>query len=183
MIRRDRAESQSPRATRSPPTSDPRGTRAEGTEPFAHRHRGVFGASSAPGDQPDEYDPHHPPAEQRTNPQRDNHAHTRQPATTTTPPETPATTLHHPAKHGEEPSTHFETPPPGGRDRASPSEAPAGWARRRSTGSNRWGSNSSQTAPHPRTHANPLTRAPSDTTKAIRPPQHHPAHCTNHTPN
>ncbi|ESU43041.1 Hypothetical protein GSB_153957 [Giardia duodenalis] len=30
-------------------------------------------------------------------------AHTRQPATTTTPSETPATTLHHPAEHGEEP--------------------------------------------------------------------------------
>ena len=30
------------------PTSAPRGTRAEGTEPFAHRHRGVFGVSSAP---------------------------------------------------------------------------------------------------------------------------------------
>ena len=33
---------------RSPPTSDPRGTRAKETEPFAHRHRGVFGVSSAP---------------------------------------------------------------------------------------------------------------------------------------
>ena len=32
----------------SPPTSDPRGTRAEGTAQFAHRHRGVFGVSSAP---------------------------------------------------------------------------------------------------------------------------------------
>ncbi|KWX11251.1 hypothetical protein QR46_4788 [Giardia duodenalis assemblage B] len=78
----------------------PRGTRAEGTEPFAHRHRGVFGASSAPGDQPDEYDPHHPPAEQGAT-HRETDTHTRQPATTA-PPETPTTTLHHPAKHGEE---------------------------------------------------------------------------------
>ena len=64
---------------------------------------------------------------------------------------------------------------PGRPDRASHSEAPgpAGWARRCSTGS-RWGSNSSQTAPHPRTTRTPLARAPSDTTKAIRPPQHHP---------
>ena len=54
-------------------------------------------------EEPDEYDPHHPPAEQRTNPQRDNHAHTRQPATTTTPPETPTTTLHYLTKHGEVP--------------------------------------------------------------------------------
>ncbi|ESU40297.1 Hypothetical protein GSB_154426, partial [Giardia duodenalis] len=47
LIRRDRPRASHP-ATRSPPPSAPRGTRAEGTEPFAHRHRGVFRASSVP---------------------------------------------------------------------------------------------------------------------------------------
>ncbi|ESU42885.1 Hypothetical protein GSB_151284, partial [Giardia duodenalis] len=57
-------------------------------------------SNGTPGEQPDECDPHHLPAEQRTSIQRDSHAH---PTAMTAPPETPATTLHHPAKHGEEP--------------------------------------------------------------------------------
>ena len=63
-----------------------------------------------------------PPAEQRTNPQRDNHAHTRQPATTTTPSETPAATLRYLTKHGEEPPMLSRDPCPDGQTEQAPRE-------------------------------------------------------------
>ena len=127
----------------SPPTSDPRGTRAEGTAQFAHRHRGVFRVSSAPDgprsaetavpeesqtEAPSRRSPRdgpgaHVTTERHTSraenaPQRDSHA---QPTATTAPSETPATTLRYLTKHGEGPSAHSRPTLPGRPDRASPS--------------------------------------------------------------
>ena len=68
--------------------------------------------SGAPAEELDEYDPHHLPAEQRTT-HRESARHTTAPATTTAPPETPATTLRYLTIYGEELPILTSRPPPG----------------------------------------------------------------------
>ena len=166
----------------SPPTSDPRGTRAEGPHslltdikwtpgvssdspetdgrPPGSSPKATEGSPVRPGDprtetpaqqaqvsrdgpgahvaterhtlaeEPGEYDPH-PRQPSRARPAAGQPAHTT--ATTSAPPEAPITTLHHPAKHGE------EEPPVLSRDPPSPPDGQTERAPRGTPGPRRLG--------------------------------------------